>query len=408
MVSSASHQAPTPAILHVDMDAFFASVELLDHPEFIGKPVAVSGHSTRSVITSATYEARKFGVRSAMPTTQAKQLCPQLVLLEPHMEKYREMSRRIMKIFNEFTPLVEPLSVDEAFLDVTGARRLLGTPREIAFKIRDRIREETHLPSSVGIATTKFVAKLASQRAKPDGVLEIEADHTSEFLHALPIEAMWGVGRVTAEKLLRRGIETVGDLAAYPTEKLRRAVGDAAAQKLHELANGRDPRHVNTERVEKSVGHEETFDHDISDLTPLRREILKLSQKTAARLRAKGFMARTLSIKVKLSDFSVLTRSHTLPDPTDSSQRIYETSVALLEEAHLEGRKVRLLGVRGEQLVDASLVTEPLWGDDDSSWRAIDKTSDSLRAKFGSGAVTPARLIEPDSSDEAEGRSRPL
>jgi DNA polymerase-4 len=389
-----THHSPTPAILHVDMDSFFASVELLDHPELIGKPVAVGGNSDRGVITSATYEARAFGVRAAMTVGEAKRLCPQLTLLPLHMEKYTAMSRRIMSIFAEFTPLVEPLSVDEAFLDVTGAKRLLGTPREIAFNIRERVAEETGLPSSVGIASTKFVAKLASQKAKPNGVLEIEPKHTLQFLHALPIRAMWGVGRVTGEKLLSRGIDTIGDLAVYPVEKLKRAIGEVSAIKLHELANGRDARSVSTERVEKSVSNEETFEHDISDPTPLMRELLKLSQKVAARMRGKNFMARTIGIKIKFSDFSLITRAHTLPDPTDSSQRIYETAVALLEQAEIAGRRVRLIGVHASQLVDRDLVSEPLWGDDDTAWRAIDKTSDALNARFGKGAVTPARLID--------------
>lgn len=394
-----THRSPSPAILHVDMDAFFASVELLDHPELVGKPVAVAGGSDRGVITSATYEARVFGVRAAIPVGEAKRLCPQLILLRSHMDKYTAMSRRIMSIFAEFTPLVEPLSVDEAFLDVTGSQRLLGTPREIAFTIRERIAAETGLPSSVGIASTKFVAKLASQKAKPNGVLEIEPAHTLQFLHALPIQAMWGVGRVTGEKLLSRGIETIGDLATYPLDKLKRAVGETSGVKLHELANGRDARAVKTERIEKSVSNEETFEHDISDPTPLMRELLKLSQKVAARMRGKNFMARTIGIKIKFADFSVITRSHTLPDPTDSSQRIYETAVALMEQAELAGRRVRLVGVHASQLVDRDFVSEPLWGDDDTAWRVIDKTTDALNAKFGSGAVTPARLITPNAPE---------
>lgn len=311
------------------------------------------------------------------------------------MEKYSAMSRRIMSVFAEFTPLVEPLSVDEAFLDVSGAQRLFGSPRDIGAAIRSRILEETGLPCSVGIATTKFVAKLASQRAKPNGMLEIEHDHTLEFLHALPVEMMWGVGQVTAQKLLGRGIETIGELAVYPEASLRRAVGEAAAQKLHALANGRDPRDVHPERVDKSVGNEETFDHDLTDTTPMMRELLKLSQKVSARLRAKGFMARTIAIKVKFSDFRVITRSHTLSHPTDSSQLVYETAVSLLEQADLRGQRVRLLGVRGEQLVDADDVSEPLWGGNDE-WRSIDRTADELRAKFGGNVVQPARLLEPN------------
>ena len=389
-----NHRARTPVIIHVDMDSFFASVELLDRPELLGQPVAVAGHHSRGVITSASYEARAFGVRAAQPVAEAKRRCPQLVLLSSHMEKYSAMSRRIMTIFSEFTPLVEPLSVDEAFLDVTGAQRLFGSPREIGSAIRKRIRAETGLPCSVGIAATKFVAKLASQRAKPDGMLEIEPEQTLAFLNVLPIEMMWGVGEVTAEKLLTRGVETIGELARYPEASLRRAVGDAAANKLHALANGLDPRDVHPERLEKSVGNEETFDHDLTDTTPMMRELLKLSQKVAARLRAKGFMARTIALKVKFSDFRVMTRSHTLSHPTDSSQLFFETVVALLEQADLRGQRVRLLGVRAEQLVDADDVSEPLWGDDDD-WRNIDRAADALRAKFGRDAVQPARLVSP-------------
>lgn len=377
------------------MDAFFVSVELLERPELIGKPVAVGGRSARSVISSASYEARARGVHSAMSVLQAKQLCPELILLSSTMGKYSAMSRRIMAIFTEFTPLVEPLSVDEAFLDVTGAQRLLGSPREIAFKIHQRILDETGLPCSVGIASTKFVAKLASQRAKPNGVLEIAPEHTLEFLHPLPISAMWGVGRATEEKLRGRGIHTVGDLAEYPLDKLRRAVGEASAHKLHELSHGRDARSVRTDRVEKSISGEETFEHDLTDPTPLMRELLKLSQKVAARMRGKGYMARTVAIKVKFADFKVITRAHTLADPTDSSQRIYETAVMLFEQAKLAGKPVRLIGVRADQLVDAETVTDPLWGDEgDEAWRAIDKTADALRSKFGASAVKPARLIE--------------
>ena len=390
-----THHARTPVILHVDMDSFFASVELLEHPELQGSPVAVAGHHERGVITSATYEARALGVRAAMPVGMAKQRCPQLVILESHMDKYTAMSRRIMAIFAEFTPLVEPLSVDEAFLDVTGAKRLLGTPREIAFSVRERIQQLTGLPSSVGIATTKFVAKLASQKAKPNGVLEIEPERTLDFLQSLPIEAMWGVGSVTREKLISRGVHTIGELAVYSKEKLRRAVGESAAQKLNALANGIDARSVQIDRVEKSISNESTFDRDIADPTPLMRELLKHSQQVAARLREKGFMARTVAIKMKFADFSVITRSHTLADPTDSSQRIYETAVMLFEQTHLAGQRLRLIGVKGEQLVDADLVSEPLWGNDDDSWRAIDKTTDQLREKFGRNAVSPARLIDP-------------
>ena len=376
------------------MDAFYASVELLEHPELLGKPVAVGADSERSVISSASYEARARGVRSAMSVAMAKKLCPELVLLPVSMEKYRVVSRQVMAVFTEFTPLVEPLSIDEAFLDVTGAQRLMGQPREIADALRKRVYAVTGLPCSVGIANTKFVAKLASQRAKPNGVLQIEAARTLDFLHSLPVEAMWGVGRATEEKLRSRGINTVAELADAPIAQLKRAVGDAAAQKLHDLANGRDPREVNTERIEKSVSSEETFAHDLTDPTPIMREILKLSKKTAARIRGKGFMARTITLKVKFADFSAITRSHTLPEPTDSSQRIYETACELFEKAEIAGRAVRLIGVGGEQLTPAESVAEPLFSDvDDESWRALDRTTDQLRGKFGNVAPAPASLL---------------
>lgn len=391
-----THRNPQTVILHVDMDAFYASVELLERPELVGKPVAVGGDSNRSIVTSATYEARARGVRSAMPVSQAKRLCPELVMLPVSIEKYRAMSRRIMIIFNEFTPLVEPLSIDEAFLDVTGAQRLHGTPREIATAIRERIARELGLPCSVGIAPTKFVAKLASQRAKPNGILEITPAHTIDFVQSLPISAMWGVGKATEEKLRERGIHSIADLAELPLHVLQRAVGEKQAKKLHDLAHARDPRAVVTDRIEKSVSSEETFLQDISDRTPMMREILKLSQKTSARLRGKGFVARTVVLKVKFADFTTITRSHSLPEPTDSSQRMYETALMLLEEAELGGRSVRLLGVGAEHLVDADDAPEPLWTEhDDESWRALDRTTDQIRERFGDAAPTPARLVDP-------------
>lgn len=242
------------------MDAFFVSVELLDRPELRGLPVAAAHDTSRSVISSASYEARRFGVRSAMPVARARQLCPQIVFVTPVFEKYRVASKRVMSIFREFTPLVEPLSIDEAFLDVAGSVGLFGEPIEIARQIKERVFAETGLPLSVGLAGSKFVAKLASQRAKPEGILEIPPARTLEFLHPLPIKAMWGVGAATERALKTRAIHSVGDLAREPLASLRQIVGNASAERLHELANGRDARGVETTRVEKSIGHEETFE----------------------------------------------------------------------------------------------------------------------------------------------------
>lgn len=380
------------SMLHVDMDSFFVSVELLDRPDLVGRPVAAAHDTARSVISSASYEARRFGVRSAMPVGRAKQLCPQLVLLPPTFEKYRKASREVMRIFEEFTPLVEPLSIDEAFLDVAGSLRLFGAPSEIARQLRERIRDETGLPASVGLAGTKFIAKLASQRAKPDGILEIPPAQTLAFLHPLPIDAMWGVGQATARALQSRAIHTVGDLAREPLETLRRLVGDASAQRLHDLANGRDARSVNTTRIEKSIGHEETFAFDEPDPTVLRRELLRLSTRTGERLRAAGSEARTIAIKVRWSNFETLSRSRTLSEATNATQRIYQTACELFDGLGASGKPVRLIGVRAEQLQPEGSDISALWSDDES-WRAVDQAVDDVKSRFGAAGVKSASLL---------------
>ncbi|MBL3686765.1 DNA polymerase IV [Leucobacter zeae] len=385
-------QREIASMLHVDMDSFFVSVELLDRPDLVGRPVAAAHDTARSVVSSASYEARRFGVRSAMPVARAKQLCPQLVLIPPTFEKYRSASRAVMRIFEEFTPLVEPLSIDEAFLDVEGSIRLFGTPSEIARLLRERVRERTGLPVSVGLAGTKFVAKLASQRAKPDGVLEIPPARTLDFLHPLPVEAMWGVGQATARSLKGRAIHTVGELAREPLPSLQRIVGRASAQRLHELANGRDARDVETVRVEKSIGHEETFATDERDTATLHRELLRLSTRAAERLRSAGLETRTVSIKVRWANFDTVTRSRTLTEATNATQRIFRTAVELFDGVRPEGRPVRLIGVRAEQLLPEGADPAGLWSDDDG-WRAVDQAVDEVRGRFGAGGVTSASLL---------------
>ncbi|WP_053388188.1 DNA polymerase IV [Leucobacter japonicus] len=380
------------SMLHVDMDSFFVSVELLERPELRGLPVAAAHDTSRSVVSSASYEARKFGVRSAMPVARAKQLCPQLVLVTPTYAKYREASRAVMAVFEEFTPLVEPLSIDEAFLDVAGTVRLFGAPMEIARAIRERVRERTGLPASVGLAGTKFIAKLASQRAKPDGILEIPPARTLEFLHPLPIGAMWGVGQATERALHARAIHTVGELAREPLATLERIVGRASAQRLHDLANGRDARRVETTRVEKSIGHEETFAHDVSDVAVLHRELLRLATRAGERLRAAGLESRTISIKVRWGNFDTITRSRTLGEATHATQRIFQTAKELFEGVDRGGRAVRLIGVRAEQLVAAGSDLAALWSDDDG-WRAVDHAVDEVRGRFGTDGVTSASLL---------------
>lgn len=387
-----TQQREIASMLHVDMDSFFVSVELLDRPELVGLPVAAAHDTARSVVSSASYEARRFGVRSAMPVARAKQLCPQLVLVPPTFEKYRRASKTVMRIFEEFTPLVEPLSIDEAFLDVAGTVRLFGEPAEIARLLRARVREETGLPVSVGLAGTKFVAKLASQRAKPDGVLEIPPARTLDFLHPLPVEAMWGVGQATAKSLKGRAIHTVGELAREPLASLQRIVGRASAQRLHDLANGRDARRVETVRVEKSIGHEETFATDENDTATLQRELLRLSTRAAERLRDAGLETRTVSIKVRWANFETVTRSRTLTEATNATQRIFRTAVELFASVRPEGRPVRLIGVRAEQLLPEGADPAGLWSDDDG-WRAVDQAVDEVRGRFGAAGVTPASLL---------------
>ena len=388
-------------ILHVDMDAFFASVELLDRPDARGKPAIVGHAGGRGVVTSATYEARRFGVRSAMPMSQALRLCPNAIILPPHYDKYVEHSRAVMDIFREVTPLVEPLSIDEAFLDVAGARRLLGSPRRIAELIRARVREERGLTCSVGVAGTKFMAKLASGRAKPDGLLVIPPADTLAYLRPLPVGALWGVGASTQASLERMGMRTVGDLADAPLAVLQRAVGEAGARRLHELANGRDHRQVVTESREKSIGHENTFAVDVAEPDRLRRELLRLSGRVGERLRTHGMLSRTVSIKVRFSDFRTLTRSRTLTEPTNVGRRLFEEAWDIFGMLQLDLRQtpIRLIGVRAEQLVDVRGDALALW-DPDEEWRETERALDAVSARFGRGAIGPASLVARQSEEE--------
>lgn len=381
-------------ILHVDMDAFFASVELLEHPELVGRPVIVGHPSARSVVTAATYEARRFGVNSAMPMAVAMRRCPQAIVLEPHYDRYQKYSALVMDLFRDVTPLVEVLGIDEAFLDVAGARRLLGTPWQIGTRIRESVFDATGLRCSVGAASTKYVAKLASSRSKPDGLLVVPAADTLAFLHPQPISALWGVGAKTGEKLERLGLRTIGDVAAIPLDALTRAVGVATAHHLHALATGHDPRIVVTENTEKSIGHERTFETNISVLPELEKEMLRLSNAVGVRLRRGGVQARTIALKLRFDDFSTITRSRTLAEPTDLGRRIYEEARSLYAESGRAGEPVRLLGVRGEQLT-GRVADLGLW-DDDGDWREAEHAVDAIAAKFGRALVRPATLLGDD------------
>ena len=382
----------TATILHVDMDAFFASVELLERPDLVGRPVIVGHPSARSVVTAATYEARKYGVNSAMPMAVALRRCPQAVVLEPHFERYTHYSGIVMGILDSFTPHVERVGIDEAFLDVSGARRVFGSPLRIGEQLRARVHAETGLVCSVGAAATKFVAKLASGMSKPDGLLAVPADETVEFLHPLPITALWGVGGKTEEALRSRGYTTVGDLATTPVEVLVRTLGEASGRRLHDLAWGRDPRVVEDGHVEKSIGHESTFETNIDDESTLRREFLRLAGMVGVRLRRAGLEARTVSVKLRFGDFSTITRSHTLQEPTDLGRSLYSEAWSLYEASGRRGEPLRLLGVRAEQLQPAGSAPAALW-DDAEDWREAEQVLDAAAARFGRGAVRPARLL---------------
>ncbi|GAB3271875.1 DNA polymerase IV [Microbacterium lacusdiani] len=378
-------------ILHVDMDAFYASVEVLDDPSLRGKPVVIGAPDGRSVVSSASYEARRFGVRSAMPMGQALRLCPQAVVVLPHFDRYQAVSAQVMDVFRSFTPLVEPLSIDEAFLDVRGARRLWGSPGRIARLIRERIAAEVGITASVGVAATKHVAKMASTMSKPDGLLIVPADRTQEFLDPKPVRAIWGVGPKAAEALESRAIRTIKDVRTTPPHVLERIVGHAGAERLAQLARGIDVREVETSRTEKSIGHEETFETDVADVELLRAELLRLSDRVAARLRRAGFEAAGVAIKVRFSDFSTITRSATLPEPSAVGQRIADASRDLLANVDLR-LPVRLIGVRAERLRPAGAGGVALW-DDDADWKRIEGTLDDALARFGRGAVTRATFL---------------
>jgi DNA polymerase-4 len=387
-------------ILHVDMDAFFVSVEVKRDPKLRGRPVVVGGIGPRGVVSSASYEARAYGVRSAMPTARARQLCPQAVYIQPEHGAYGEASRAVMAVFRDITPLVEPLSVDEAFLDVGGAQRRLGSPATIGALIRKRVEEEQQMTCSVGVATTKFVAKLASTRCKPNGMLVVPADGVLDFLHPLPVGALWGVGDRTGEHLDRLGLRTVGDLAALPLAVLRRSVGEASSQHLHALAWGRDPRRVTTEVADKSIGAEETFDVDQTDQETIYRELLRVAEKTAARLRATGQVGRTVALKVRYADFSTVNRSLTLQAPTDGTKEIYDTARRLYVGLSVR-MPIRLVGVRVEGLSSGgSVARQPALGESDRGWTEADRAVDAAVRRFGRGAVRPATLVEPGDRGE--------
>ena len=394
-------------ILHVDMDAFYASVELRDQPGLRGKPVVVGGLGARGVVLSATYEARAFGVRSAMPVGRARRLCPQAVFLPPRHRLYGAVSKEVMAVFRAVTPEVEPLSLDEAFLDVSGARRRLGSPRAIAELIRRQVREQQSITCSVGVAPVKFVAKIASARCKPDGLLVVPEQGVLDFLHPLPVSALWGVGDRAEEVLTRLGLRTVGDIAHVPEATLRREFGVAGSH-LHALAWGRDERPVTPQREEKSVGAEETFPADVDDPDVVKKELLRLSGRTARSLRASGCVARTVTVKLRLANFKTITRSRTLAEPTDVAREIYAAACALYAGSGLDARaRLRLVGVRATGLRPVSGAARQLAFDErPSGWREAEQAVDRIARRFGADAVRPAALFTSSQDGPADAPSK--
>jgi DNA polymerase-4 len=383
---------PPEPILHVDIDAFYASVEVLKDPSLAGKPVIVGGAGPRGVVASASYEARAYGVRSAMPGVRARRLCPEAIFLPSDFDAYRAHSNRFREVLLAHTPFVEPISLDEAFLDVGGATTLFGSPTAIGEKIRRDVHDQVGVRCSVGVAPTKFVAKLASDDCKPDGLRHVPADGVGTFLEPLPVGRLWGVGEKTGEVLGRLGIRTIGDLGRTPETILERLLGGQNARHLYQLSHGIDARAVVPYEAPKSVSHEETFEHDLDDDEDILRELLALSGRVAARLREDGYRARTVVLKARLATFTTLTRSRTLSDATDVGADLYRTVSELYRALPGQRRRIRLLGVQASGLVPAgaeqlALMREGDWGD-------LERAVDRIERRFGAGAAGPASLLE--------------
>lgn len=377
-------------IAHVDMDAFFVEVERLRRPGLRGVAVVVGGIGDRGVVASASYEARRRGVRSAMPTARARLACPHAVFLPPDHAAYREASRAVFSVLRSFTPLVEPLSVDEAFLDISGLRLHFESPAAVGEAIRSRLRSETGLPASVGVATSKLIAKIAGERAKPDGLLVVPAGSETEFLHPLPVRALWGVGEVTHARLEELGVATVGDLAALPRATLERRLGMAGGAMLWDLARARDDRRVEPAESAKSISVEHTYATDLRTRAELETELLRHAGRLAARLRDAGVAARTVTLKVRFSDFSTVTRSETFESPIDTTHDLYGWARRLLARVATSGRAIRLIGLGAAGLEaggaprQLELARRP--------WDDVEGAVDRIRGRFGDGAVGPARL----------------
>ena len=387
-------------VLHVDMDAFYASVMVRDRPDLQQVPVVVGG-GHRGVVLSANYLAREHGVRSAMPMTRARRACPAAVVVPPDYDTFSAVSSSVMETFRQVTPLVQVLSLDEAFLDVSGSVRRLGAPYAIAEHLRARIHDEQRVTCSVGVASTVGTAKLASRRAKPDGVVVVPPEEVTTFLHPLGVEELWGVGEKTAAMLHRLGLVTVGDVAHTPLPTLQRAVGPAMGTQLHQLAWGHDRRTVTARRgleePDKSIGADETFGRDTDDHEVIRRELLRLSAKVGVRMRTAEVAGRTVTLKVRFADFTTITRTRTIGEATDVTQEIYQTAADLFAALGLQRARIRLVGVRVEGLVPRSRVQRQLvLGAREHGWSEADQAVDRAVLRFGDRAVRPATLLRGD------------
>lgn len=377
-------------ILHVDMDSFFVEVERLDDPSLIGKPVAVGGTGRRGVIASASYEARSFGVRSAMPVGEARRRCPGLIVVGSAHSRYGEVSRSVFEVMRSFTPIVEGISIDEAFLDVSGLRRHYTSVEDIGTAIRHTIRDRVGIPASVGIASTKFVAKLASKHAKPDGLFRVPTGTELAFLHPLEVAEMWGVGEATERTLHDLGVRTIGDLASMPFGLLERRVGSAAARHLASLARAEDPRPVEGGTPTRSISSEGTFPADIDDRDRIEREVLRMCDQVAARLAKAHVAGHAVTLKVRFSDFATITRSSRRKEAVSHTAEIWETAKELIDRAGIAGRAIRLLGISVGDLVDASAVRQLSFGHERRN--AAAEAVDEVRERFGPGSVIPARI----------------
>lgn len=383
----------TEPILHVDMDAFFVEVERLRDPGLLSRPVVVGGAGNRGVVASASYEARRLGIRSAMPMSIARRMCPSLIVVPTAHDEYQRVSELVFGIFRQFTPLVEGLSLDEAFLDISGLRRVYQHPTEIGQAVKDRVQDELGLPSSVGIAATKFVSKLASSAAKPDGLRHIPHSETLRFLHALPVRSLWGVGEATHAALESLGVEKVGDLATIDLRTLENRLGMSNAGHLAALARGEDPRRVVPDSDAKSISVSETYEHDLTSSQQVDTELLRLCDRLGSRMRRSGLAGRTISLKIRYSDFTTISRSITFDHSTDNSHEL-RRAVNLLAQKVDWSRPVRLLGVEVGTLMGRDSPRQ-LSTEEPPKWEDIADVVEEIRERFGSRAIKPARLQDP-------------